>query len=66
MNSRVATTAPGVFFGREVLGLDLFFGLLSFFFFLFLVLHGSVFLVCGFCCVSGTEKQLVLALNVLC
>jgi hypothetical protein len=48
------------------LGLDLFFGLLSFFFFLFLVLHGSVFLVCGFCCVSGTEKQLVLALNVLC
>ena len=39
----VATTL-GVFLGREVVGLDLFFGFLFFFFFLFLVGHGFSFL----------------------
>jgi len=49
MKSRVATAAAlGVFLGCEVLGLDLFFGFLSFFFLLFLVLHGIsyLFVVC--------------------
>ena len=35
--------ALGVFFGREVMGLDLLFGFLFFFFFLFLVGHGFSF-----------------------
>ena len=45
--NRVVAPALGVFFGREVLGLDLFFGFLFFFFFLFLVLHSFTFLLLG-------------------